>query len=73
MQHVFTYSMAPMHWAPYRTVRVILIKHMVFSIEVHQAIGIIHPSGWWCEMKLWPVGLVDSLQDFWGRVTTAEE
>ena len=41
---ILTYRMPPVHLAPHRAVRVILIEQMIFAILVYQPVGIIHPS-----------------------------
>ena len=44
MYKVLTDRMSPMHISPFRTVRVILKIQMIFSIFIHQSVGIIHPA-----------------------------
>jgi len=44
MHQVFADRMSPMHISPFRAVRIILKIQMIFSIFIHQSVGIIHPA-----------------------------
>jgi len=45
-------SMPPMHRTPQGIVGVVLVKKVIFTLIVHQPIGVIHPHLGWCEMVL---------------------
>src|SRR5690606_5075957 len=47
---ILTDSMSPMHWAPNRTVRIVLVKQMVFAVQINHPIRIIHPT--FCRRKV---------------------
>ena len=48
---VWADGMSPMHRTPQVTVWVILIEQVIFTVEIHQAVGIVHPIGGWCKVE----------------------
>ncbi len=44
MDQIGTLCMAPVHRAPFRVERVVLIEHMIFATKEHHPVGVIHPA-----------------------------
>ncbi|MNV29208.1 hypothetical protein D3C71_1204260 [compost metagenome] len=44
MDQIGTFGMPPIHRAPFRFERVVLIEHMVFATKVHHPVGVVHPA-----------------------------
>jgi hypothetical protein len=43
--------MTPMHWSPNCAARIILVKQMVFIVEIHHTVRIVHPFFLWRKMN----------------------
>jgi hypothetical protein len=44
-----------MHRSPHSAARLILIEEMVFIVEEHQTVRVVHPVGLGSEMEEWTV------------------
>jgi hypothetical protein len=58
MHQVSAYGVSPAHVAPHGGVRIVLVKEMIFSIEVYKTVRVVGPVLCWREVKGRPVSLV---------------
>jgi hypothetical protein len=58
MNHVLADSMPPMHWPPNSTVRIVLVKKMIFPIMIYHTVRVVHPFGGRGKMKLQAMGFI---------------
>jgi len=53
VNHIRTYGMSPGHVSPRPAEGIMLVKHVILSVIIHQTVCIIVPATFWCKMKLW--------------------
>ena len=51
MHQIAAHRMPPVHIVPAKTIRIELVEQMVASLEMTQAVRIIHPASEWLEMR----------------------
>ena len=44
VHQILAHRMSPVHVAPHRAVRIILIEQVILTIFIYQSVGIVHPS-----------------------------
>jgi hypothetical protein len=67
MHKILAHCVTPVHRAPYVAVGIMLVKKVVFSAQIHQAVGIVHPMTGRGEMKLRSVLLLIIIASLAGR------
>ena len=61
MDEVTTDGVAPVHVAPFPSVRVVLVEEVIFTIVIDESVGVIDPAALGAEMKLWAERLLIEL------------
>ena len=59
--------MTPAHVTPFVPKRIVLVKQVVFAVEIHEAVGVVDPVGGRGEVKIGAVGLFVGLGIGFGK------